>query len=97
MANLAVFGVSSGPETEYVANFAHEHVYSASLLYPMSIIAIDPVCPPKVLPMRVTLFPSGMPCVTNIPSINGNATLFRSELSRKHAGERFKSVRFTLF
>ena len=35
----------------------------------MSIMAIDPVCPLAILPMRVTLFPYGMLCVTNIPSI----------------------------
>ena len=57
-----------------VANFSHKHVYSASLHYPMSTRAIDPVRPQAILPMRVTLFPSGIPSVTNIPSINCNDT-----------------------
>ena len=80
-----------------MANFSHRHVYSASLHYPMSIMAIDPVCPQAILPMRVTLFPSGMLCVTNIPSINGNDTLFCSELNGKHAGESFRSLRLIVF
>ena len=79
MANLAVFGVSWGPETEYVTNFLHGHVYSASLHYPMPMIglvywAIDPVCRLAILPMGVTLFPSGTPCAANIPSRNCNDT-----------------------
>ena len=40
-----------------------------SLHYPMSIMAIDPTCLQAILPMWVTLFPSRMLCVTNIPSI----------------------------
>ena len=59
VANLPVLGVSWGPETEYVANFLHRHIYSTSLRYPISIRAIDPVCPQAILPMRVTPFPSG--------------------------------------
>ena len=43
----------------HVANFLHGHVYCASPHYPMSIRAIDPVCPQAILPPRVTLFPSG--------------------------------------
>ena len=80
-----------------MANFSHRHVYSASLHYPISIMAIDPVCPQAILPMRVTLFPSGMLRVTNIPSINGNDTLFRSELNGERAGESFTSLRFAVF
>ena len=81
MANLVVFGVSRGPETEYVANFHKKHVYIASLHYPMSITAIGPVYPQAILPMMVTLFPSGMLRVTNIQSINGNDALLCSEVN----------------
>ena len=72
-----------------MANFSHRRVYSDSLHYPMSIMAIDPVCSQTILPIWVTLFPSGMICVTNILSINGNNTLFCSVLKGKHAGARF--------
>ena len=44
VTNLTFFGVTWGPETEYVA-FLHRHVHSASLQYSMSFRAIDPVCP----------------------------------------------------
>ena len=80
-----------------MANFSHRHVYTDSLHYPMSVRAIDLVCPQAILPMRVTLFPSGMLCVTNIPSINCNDTSFSSELNREHAGESFKSLRSVVF
>ena len=95
--NLTVLGVSWGPETEYVAIFSHRHVYSASLHYLMSISAIDSVCPQAILATSVTLFPFEMLCVTNIPSINCNYTLFCSELNGEHAGESFRSLRFILF
>ena len=55
----------------------------------MSIRAIGLVCPLAILPMRMTLFPSGMLCATNIPLINSNNTLFRSEMkgyTLVHAG-----------
>ena len=58
----------------------------------MSIMAIDPVCSQAILPMRVTLYPSGMLCVTNIPSINDNDILFCSELNREHTSESFRSL-----
>ena len=74
--------------------FSHRHVYSACLHYPISIRAIDPVCLQAVFPVRVTLLPSGMLCVTNIPSINCNDTLLCSELNGKHAGEGCLSLRF---
>ena len=80
-----------------MATFSHRHVYSASLHYPMSIMAIDPVCPQAILPTRVTLFLSGILCVTNIPSINGNDTLFCSELNGAHDGESFRSLCLTVF
>ena len=80
-----------------MANIAHRHVYSASLHYPMPIWAIDPICPQDVLQVRVTLFTSGMLCVINIPSTNGNDTSFCSELNREHAGESFMSLRFIVF
>ena len=80
-----------------MANFSHRHVYSASLPYPMSIMATDPVCPQAILPMRLTLFPSGMLCGTNIPSISGNDTLYCSELHGEHAGESFMSLRLIVF
>ena len=62
MANLAILGVSWGPDTEYVAKLLHRHAYSASLHYSTSIMAVDTVCPQAILPMRVTLFPSRMLC-----------------------------------
>ena len=77
--------------------FLHRHDYSASLHYPMTIMAIDPVCPQTILPLRVTLFPSGMLCVTNIPSINGNDTLFCLELSGEHAGKSVRSLPLIVF
>ena len=96
MANLALLGVSLGPETEYVA-FLHGHVYSASLHYPVAIRAIDPVCLQAILPMGVTLLPSGMLCVINIQSMNCNDTSFCSGLNGEHAGESFMSLRFIVF
>ena len=80
-----------------MANFSHRHVYRASLQYPMSIMSIDPVCPQAILPMRVTLFHSGMLCVTNILSINSNDTLFCLELNGEHAGESFRSLQLIVF
>ena len=72
-----------------MANVSHKHVYCTSLHYPMSIRAIDPVCPLAILLMRVTLFPSETIGVTNIASINCNDTLFYSELNGEHADESF--------
>ena len=72
-----------------MTNFSHRHVYGASLHYRMSISAIDLVCPQAILSMRMTLFPSGMLCVPNIPLINSNDTSFHSELigcTLVHAG-----------
>ena len=80
-----------------MANFLHAHVYSASLHYPMSIRAIDSVCPQAVLAVSVTVFTSGTLCVTNIPSINCNITLLCSELNVEQAGEVFRSLRFIVF
>ena len=51
MDNLAVFGVSWDPETEYGSNFLHGHVYSASLHCPRPIRVIDPVYPQAIFPM----------------------------------------------
>ena len=73
-----------------MTNFSHIHVYSASLRYPMPIIVIDPDCSQAILPMRVTPFPSGMLYVTNIPSTNGNDTLFCSEVNGKYSSENFE-------
>ena len=84
-------------ETEYMANFSHRRAFSGSLHYSMSIMAIDPVCPQTILSMRVTLFPSGMICITNIPSIKSNNTLFCSVLNGKQAGERFWSLQLIVF
>ena len=70
---------------------------SASLQNIMSIRAIDPVWSQAIFPMRVTLFPFGMPCVTNTPPINGNNTLSCSELNGKHAGDGSMSLRFIIF
>ena len=80
-----------------MANFSHRHVYSALLRYAMSIRTIDPVCPQAILPIRLTLFPSGMLCVTNIPSIRNNDTLFRLELNEKHVGKNVLSLQFIVF
>ena len=63
----------------------------------MSIRAIDPVCPEAILPIRVTLFPSGMLRVTNIPLMNCSDTLFCSELNGEHGGESFMSLQFIVF
>ena len=76
--------------------FSHRHVYSASLHCPLSIKAIDPVCPQANSPKTATLFPSGMLCVTNISSINGNDISFCAELNKEHAGERFFLSRYDL-
>ena len=95
MANLAFFFLV--PETEYAANFSHRYVYRASLHYSMSIMAIATVFPQAVLRKRVALFHSGKLCVTNIATINGNDTLFCLELNKKHSGERFRSIRLTVF
>ena len=76
-----------------MASFSLRHVFSASLHYPMSIMAFDSLCPRVILPMRLTLFPSGVLCVTNIPSNSGNDTFYCSELSEEHAGESFRSLR----
>ena len=46
-----------------MAIFLHGHAYDVSLYYPMSIMAVDPVCPQAILPMRVTLFSSGTLCM----------------------------------
>ena len=70
-----------------MTNFSHRDVYSASLHYPMSISAIDPVCPQAILAMSVTLFPSETLWVTNILSISYNNTLFCSELNGENSGE----------
>ena len=80
-----------------MANFLHRHIYGASSHYLMSILAIDPVCPQTILRMRVTLFPSGMLCVINIPSINGNDTLFYSELSENTLVKVLGRLRLILF
>ena len=79
-----------------MTNFSHIYVYSASLDYPMSIRAIGSVCSQAIFPMRRTLFPSGVLCVTNVPSINGDA-LFCLELNGEHASEGFMSLRFKVF
>ena len=68
-----------------------------SLHYPMSISPIEPVCPQTILAMSVPLFPSVMLCVTNIPLINCNSTLFCSEVNGKHAGESFRSLQYIGF
>ena len=52
-ANLAVLGVSWGPETEHVANVSHRHVYSASLHYPMSLTQFWPRAPLTQFALRL--------------------------------------------
>ena len=44
MAKLAVWEFFWGPETEYAYLFLHTIVYRVSLLFPMSITAIEPAC-----------------------------------------------------
>ena len=78
-----------------MANFSSGHVYSASLYHPMSVRAIHSVCAQAILPLRVTLFPPGVLCVANIPSINVNDTLSFLELNGEHAGESFMPLRCT--
>ena len=80
-----------------MANFLHEHVYGASLHYLMSIRTIDPVCPQAILPMLVTLYPSGTLCATNIPLRNNNDAYDFTELDGKYSGESFMSLRFIVF
>ena len=80
-----------------MANFSERHPYSASLHYLMPIRAIDLICPQAILPVRMTLLPSGMLCVPNIPLINGSDTLFRSEMNGEHAGESFMTLRSIVF
>ena len=75
-------------------NFALNFI---SLHYPMSIRSIYPVCPQAILAMGMTLFPSGMLCVTNIPSINCTNTIFCSKLNGEHTGEMFMSLRCIVF
>ena len=60
----------------------------------MSIMTIDLVCPQAILPMKVTLVPSGILCVPSIPAIYMKDTLFCSELNLKHAVESFISLPF---
>ena len=62
-------------------------------IFLMSIRAIDPVCLSSILSMRVTLFHSGMLCVTNIQLRSCNDTLFCSELNGEHADQSFMSLR----
>ena len=76
-------GLFWGPETEHVINFSNGHVHCASLRYPISIRAIDSLCAQAILPMMVTLFLSGMLCVSNIPSRNCNDTLFLFRIERE--------------
>ena len=63
----------------------------------MPIRVIDPVCPQAILPMVVTLFPSGTMCATNIPSRNYNDTQDCTELNGEHVGETFMSLQFIVF
>ena len=77
--------------------FLHGHVYSASPHYPMHIRAIDPVYPQAILPMGVTLFPSGTLCATYIPSRDCNNTICCSALNGEHAGEDVMSLQFIVF
>ena len=76
-----------------MVNFLHGHVYSASLHNPISIRAIDPVCPQATLPMMVTRYPSGTLCVTYISSRNCNDTLYCLDLNVGHAGGNRISLR----
>ena len=80
-------------EPEYVANFSHRHDYSDSLHYPMPIRVLAQFALRRFC-RGLTLFPSGMLCVTNIPSINCNDTYVCSELNGEHAGESCMSLRF---
>ena len=77
-----------------MTNLSNIHIYGASLQYPMSVRIIDPICPQTILSMRVMLFRSVILCVTNIPSINCNNTLFCSDLNGKHASENLMSLLF---
>ena len=97
MVNLAVFEVSWGSETEYVAIFSHRHLYSASLHYLMSIRAVDSVCPQAILVMIGRCSLPGQCASQNITSINCSSTLCCLELNWEHAGEGFRSLRFMFF
>ena len=95
-------GTKLSPGLKERKNFFFQHlpngyVYRASLHYPMSIRAIDPVCPQAILPMRVTLFHSGTLCVTRIPSRNCDDKLYCLELNGKHDGENCISLKPIVF
>ena len=60
-------------------------------------MAIDPVCPQVVFPVRVTLFPSVMLYVTNIVSKYRNNTPLCSELNEEHADESYLSLWLKVF
>ena len=75
-----------GVETEHVI-FSHRYVNSASLHCPMSFRPIDTVCSQAILPMKVTLFSSGILCVTDITSIKCKEYSFCSELNENTLGK----------
>ena len=92
MGNLAVLGVSWGPETEYVAIFCMD-----MFIVPLYTIRCQsghwPCLPSGDFADGVTLFPSGTLCATYISSIICNSTLCYSELTGEHAGKSYMSLR----
>ena len=80
-----------------MAFFSHRPVFRAPYPYPASIIVIGPACSRAFLPVRVTLFASGMLSVTNIGSIYHNNNYVCGELSEEHAGENLMSRHWTVF
>ena len=79
--------------------FTNTRCFSTPLSCLTSIVAIDPVCPQVIFPIRVTLFPFGLPHVTNIglrfhrhPSPS-----FCSELNGVYADETEMSLLMIFF
>ena len=62
----------------------------------MSIRANDPVCAQAIFAISVTLLPSRILCVTNIPLIECNHKLFWEELYWEQFGGSVMSLRSTI-
>ena len=98
LAKLAIGGGGSwGPETEYVAHFSHRAVYKASLPLRCHSGSLVQFALAQFFPVMATLFPSGMPYITDIQSRYWNSSSFCSELNREHADKDFISIRLIVF
>ena len=77
------------PETEYTVHFSR----NSHLPRPMTIIAIDLVCPQAIFLVSVALFPYGLLCVANtfdLDAVTKNIILFGIE--RKTCRCKFMSL-----